>query len=241
MFTFFLQPQIDTLQQQVVGYELLLRKFEAGSWHFPLISPEEWDDSLPQELVDEVLRIANQLQEAHLSINFSRKQLLYFDSLPFLTYLMQHKPESVEITVELIEAENFLAEVEEATDDNDQEVVQKIIEQFKKIKALGIEISIDDVGTGMNSIEQVLQLIPYVDELKVPIQNYRENGMSYEQIVQEITCWQEISQKYQKRLILEGVENQKESERLSQSNMHIQQGFYFSEPFPIELLEKLND
>ena len=114
----------------------------------------------------------------------------------------------------------------------------EFINQITQLRSIGIEIFIDDFGTGQSSLEY-LKSIP-ADVLKIDrsfvinIENDTEDLNFLKTIVQMIKS-------RNKRIVVEGINSKKQAEMLSSLGCDSFQGFYFSKPLPASEFKKLLD
>ena len=123
----------------------------------------------------------------------------------------------------------------EVTESVVMEQVEKSIELFNQIKALGIKIALDDFGTGYSSLNY-LRSIPF-DLLKID-----------KSFVDEITTSKELSEIVDSIIamahalnivvVAEGVEDEMQLEVLRRKGCDYIQGYYYSKPLNEEKLEE---
>ena len=123
----------------------------------------------------------------------------------------------------------------EVTESVVMEQVEKSIELFNQIKALGIKIALDDFGTGYSSLNY-LRSIPF-DILKID-----------KSFVDEITTSKELSEIVDSIIamahalnivvVAEGVEDEMQLEVLRRKGCDYIQGYYYSKPLNEEKLEE---
>lgn len=113
---------------------------------------------------------------------------------------------------------------------------KEFINQITQLRSIGIEIFIDDFGTGQSSLEY-LKSIP-ADILKIDrsfivnIENDPEDLNFLKTIVQMIKS-------RNKKIVVEGINSKKQAEMLSAMGCDRFQGFYFSKPVPANEFKKL--
>lgn len=113
---------------------------------------------------------------------------------------------------------------------------KEFINQITQLRSIGIEIFIDDFGTGQSSLEY-LKSIP-ADILKIDrsfivnIENDPEDLNFLKTIVQMIKS-------RNKKIVVEGINSKKQAEMLSSMGCDRFQGFYFSKPVPANEFKKL--
>ncbi len=113
---------------------------------------------------------------------------------------------------------------------------KEFINQITQLRSIGIEIFIDDFGTGQSSLEY-LKSIP-ADILKIDrsfivnIENDPEDLNFLKTIVQMIKS-------RNKKIVVEGISSKKQAEILSSMGCDRFQGFYYSKPLPANEFKKL--
>lgn len=222
----YYQPIIDLYNSQVVGYEALSRFLLKG-------------ESLPPS---KVFRMAEEIGVlGELDMICRERSVLIFpkglNSLLFLNvspsylaseYFGKNK------TLELVESvglrpESVVLELSEVERVKDVELLKRAIGHYK---SLGFLVGIDDIGTGYNSLQLLLELDGHLDFVKFP----RElvNGVSRSKIkYQLLKVLTEVSLQMGIRPIYEGVEQEEDVKTLYyELKAHLFQGFYFAKPMP---------
>jgi polar amino acid transport system substrate-binding protein len=229
------QPRIDTNTNKIVGAEALLR------WNHP-----EWGTILPNEfiplaeeggLINEIgdwviWKVCEQIHEWQsrnievptISVNISAKRFLkkgLFETLLRAVSNYHICPSLLE--VEITELSLLLLE-------------DLVLEQWKKIQALGIRIALDDFGTGYSSINS-LRRFP-IDTLKIDrsfIQHLEQNGN--DRII--IKALIEMAHAMGTSVVAEGVETKSQLRFLQKCQCDEIQGFLFSKALPSKEIERL--
>jgi len=125
--------------------------------------------------------------------------------------------------------------VELTEDDGPQKyAVQDLIPQLKKFINQGMELSLDDVGTGDNYFTDIQDLLPLASEVKFALQNFNQD-FSDPKIQQQVHFWRAITAEYGLRLVLEGIENHEDSVLSKKLGIRLKQGYYFSKPRLLKL------
>ena len=106
---------------------------------------------------------------------------------------------------------------------------QKVLGSMAAMKALGLQISIDDFGIGYSSLSY-LKKLP-VDKLKID-QSFIRNIASDPDNAAVVRAVISIGRSMQLRVIAEGVENVSQLAWLKAEGCEEAQGFYFSRPLP---------
>ncbi|WP_377295902.1 EAL domain-containing protein [Rhizobium sp. SGZ-381] len=222
-FATFYQPQFCARTYQLVGGEALVR------WRHPdrgLLTPDVFLkiaedlnvaatlDQLVLETVlrDQMLWAAAGIDVPRVSVNVSAKRL-HDRTLADTLNTLSISPGK--IAFELVES-IFLDESDDVVTDN-----------LNRIKALGIDIEVDDFGTGHTSIVSLLKLKPKrlkIDrQLVMPIlSSQQERGL-----VRSII---EIARSLGIETVAEGVETIEHAALLKELGCDLLQGFAFSQP-----------
>lgn len=225
-FKLVYQQQIALKDRSVYGVEALLR------WHDPeqgLIYPETFlsiaDDSNQLEQLEAwVLHTAfTQAKTWHdagiafgrMAVNLSPRSL----QRGYAFKLIKAALESTGCPASLLEAEiseNFLLENEKTG-----------VAQLQCIRDLGVELSLDDFGTGFSSLRYI-QRMP-IDKLKIDKSFVRdiERKKSDLEIVSATIA---MAHKLDLRVIAEGVETQAQLEQVEREGCDVAQGYLFSKP-----------
>jgi diguanylate cyclase (GGDEF)-like protein len=229
-FMAYYQPQFDARTFEVVGVEALVR------WNHPtegVRTPGQFlkvaEDlnavgALDQMILEQTLADLDRwhdmgLRLSKVSVNVSSKRLNdreLIDSLRRLSF----RPGT--LSFELVESIFF--------DETDQ-VVSTNIEQ---IRALGIDIEIDDFGTGHASIVSLLKLSP--SRLKIDRQFVTHVMESPEQ-ARLVASIIEIGKSLGIGVVAEGVENIDQATLLRELGCDVLQGYAFAKPMTGQELE----
>ena len=103
------------------------------------------------------------------------------------------------------------------------------VEAFKRISDLGFLIAIDDVGQGINSIGNMLQVQDYIYRIKFSILHFK-NKVSEANLKQIIVLLGDICHDLGKEFVVEGIEEKGMAEWLEEHCSSLQQGYLYSKP-----------
>lgn len=233
---FFLayQAQFDSLTNQVIGTEVLLR------WNHPQKGVMLPMDFIPQaeasgliiEIGEWVLKTACKQCRAwqdmgfnltRIAVNISSQQLRQSSFVENINRILK----SSNLNPEFLEVE-----VTENVIHSSPEVVQVI----KKIRELGIKVALDDFGTGNSSLGYLRKST--VDRLKIDksfigkINDNRNDNV----IIRSIIA---MARSLGLEVIAEGVETKKQLDFLLKEECKDIQGFYFGKPISASSFAKL--
>lgn len=234
-FVPFFQPKVNIYTNQIEGAEALARWItETGvilppSEFIPLSENTGLIKEIDFMIFEKTLQfIRNTLDRGikcyPISINFSRMHLISQD---FVHHLLS-KINEFKIPVELIEIEL----TETVIFDNYQ-----IIEDFiKHLHSHGLQISMDDFGSGYSSLNMLKDV--NIDAIKFDRGFLQDTNKSERQkiILSSITS---MAHKLNIKVIVEGVETQENVELMKEYGCTIAQGYYYSKPMPIEVFTKM--
>lgn len=227
------QPQVDMITNEAVGAEALLRwKTEDGNFIPPdqFIPIAEYS-GLIVDIGEWVLRSAcHELVQLHaqgysnfkMAINVSQAQFshpLFLQSLERALYDTNAPASFVEL------------EITESMAMTDPEL---LIKTLHHIKQLGVQISIDDFGTGFSSLSHLQKL--NVDKLKIDRAFVNEIGENADEgsIAKMIV---QLSQSLNIKVIAEGVETEHQAKTLLSFGCRLAQGYFYAKPLTKEDLK----
>ncbi|WP_167568861.1 EAL domain-containing protein [Brevibacillus migulae] len=234
-FVLHYQPQVDTKTGSIIGMEALIR------WEHPelgLLTPKAFI-----QLAEETGMILDinkwALREACRQCSVWRKSfhpaLRIAVNLATRNFQQNDFEKQVEEILQETElpAEALVLEIKESTAMVDAKLV---MQKLKTLKRLGVQISIDDFGTGFSSLS-LLRKYP-IDLLKIDASFVRELTVSpdSEAIVQAIIS---LANSLKREVMAEGVETSKQLELLEELGCSQAQGYLFSHPLPGEAAEQL--
>lgn len=227
-FILHYQPQVDIRNNEIIGLEALIR------WSHPtqgLISPFQFipiaeETGMIGTIGEWVMETAcNKIKELHekgfnkikIGVNISAYQFQQENFVEMVRNILTKtglSPKYLDLEItENIPMENEI----------------NVITKLKKLKRLGVQVSMDDFGTEYSSLSY-LRRLP-IDTLKIPrefiieIKPYDDKKNIIEAIIA-------IAQKLELSIIAEGVENEIQLEFLRNKNCNLIQGYFFSKPLP---------
>ena len=229
-FQLHFQPKFDVRSNRIVGYEILLRNKEQNPYYPALkmdniIHNKEEHKQFLVWFQEELVQLLKSFPAIQFSINFAPKQLFYPETHIFFANMQSYaKQLIIEITED---APLFAASIEPV---DSLTFDKKLHSIFASIKAKGYCIALDDVGSGMNSLDEVLKYVPYLDQIKFSIVKCAKKDLNEETLHLFLNAWQQFSEDYHLVFIVEGIEDQVTSDELKEQGILIQQGYYFGKP-----------
>jgi len=235
-FQLYYQPILALDNNQIIGFEALIRWQNKGKWVSPgrfIPVAEETKFIIP--LDHWVLRQACfQMQEWHSQ--GSHFQHLVMSVNVSVVDLMQ--PNFLEM-IDQVLAETGLPPQQlklEITETAVMENAEKVSSILQSIKEREIRLCLDDFGTGYSSLGY-LREFPF-DVLKIDrsfISNLTENSKHFN-LVRSITL---LAHDLDMEIIVEGIETAEQLEIIKQFQCQNAQGYYFARPLPPSEIESL--
>ncbi|NOZ89966.1 MAG: EAL domain-containing protein [Epsilonproteobacteria bacterium] len=221
----YFQPIVNNKTKKIDKYESLVRLVDAND---NILSPALFLDSAKKgkyysQITSIVLRNSFQAlydTQMTISINLSALDIEQPKTREeFFELLKQHKSQAHRIIVELTEDENI----------KNINTIKKFI---NKIRKFGVEIAIDDFGSGLSNFSRVLQYQPnYIKIDGSLIKNINKDKLA-KNMVETIV---NFAQKANIKTVAEFVENKEIFEILCDLGVDYSQGYYFGKA---ELLKK---
>ncbi|MBM7694617.1 diguanylate cyclase (GGDEF)-like protein/PAS domain S-box-containing protein [Peribacillus deserti] len=223
----YYQPQINLATGQIESLEALLR------WHNPtlgFVAPAEFiplaEDTaliipIGEWVFEEVFRQMEQwdqkgFQKIKVAVNLSPKQFL--------------QPQLAEKIYSVIEKYNICpSRVEIEITEGAMQNTAESLAIVKKLKDIGLSISVDDFGTGYSSLSYLKQFP--LDTLKID-QSFVREILSDKKDAAITTTIIHLAQSLGLEVIAEGVEIEEQAGFLKEANCQKVQGFLYSKPLP---------
>ena len=220
------QPKINAKTKQIVGFEALARM---NSKKLGLVSPVEFIDIAEKKQL--ILPLGTMILEKacifirklvnlgyadiRIAVNVSGIQLLMDDFVDTVLDIIERTG---------IETKNLELEITESIMLENYSVINDVLQ---KLRDMGIEVSMDDFGTGFSSLASMGEF--NIDIVKIDRHFIMKiiKGTEKNLITNDIIS---MVHKLGLRVIAEGVESAIQREYLLRNGCEIMQGFYFSKP-----------
>ncbi|AWI04845.1 EAL domain-containing protein [Clostridium drakei] len=229
-FNLYLQPQIIFVENKfkIIGAEALIRwktidgKIFTPDKFIPVSETNRMIIPIGNWILEEIFRIDKILKNnglnIKLSINISSKQFENGNLVSKIKKLFkENNSKNINLIIEI--TESFLLQDTESA-------IQSLLE----IKKLGIEISIDDFGTGFSSLSYLSRLP--VDYLKID-KSFIDDILStnHKNLTSNIIS---MAKTLNLKTVAEGVETKDQINKLLEEGCDELQGYYFSKPLIID-------
>lgn len=229
----YYQPQIDLNGYTFNSFEALLR------WESPslgLVAPNDFiplaeDTGLIISIGNWVIETACEQisvwkalynKDVRIAVNISPKQF----QQPNFVEVIRNSIQKFEIQPSLLEIE-----ITEGLMENIKEAVPIL----RKLKEIGVIISVDDFGTGYSSLSYIKQFP--IDVLKID-QSFVKDVLTNAKDAAITTTIIHLGQNLGMEVIAEGVENKEQEDFLKKANCQKAQGYYYSRPLTCEDAEQ---
>ncbi len=235
-FIFYAQPQCNMLTGRIIGLESLVR------WQHPqkgIISPGEFIPLLEQngfityldvyvwELVCRQLNtwIKAGRRPIPISVNMSRMDIYAIDVVEKFKQLVSR----YEIDPKYLEIE-----ITESAYAEDYDLIRKVVEDLRRA---GFPVFMDDFGSGYSSLNMLKDVNVDVIKIDTKFLDMNENSKGRGMGILETIV--RMARVMQLKVIAEGVEEKEQVDFLINIGCIYGQGFYYHEPLPVDVLEKL--
>jgi diguanylate cyclase (GGDEF)-like protein len=233
----FYQPLISLKTGEIVGFEALLRWQHSKRGFVPPIKfiPIAEDSGLIIPITEWILKdTAKQLAEWQ-KISPAYKKLIVSVNISGKHLAVEGLVEQVSKTLELSKIRPSTLKLE-ITESTAMENAERSAQILNRLKELGVQLSIDDFGTGFSSLSQ-LHRLPF-DTLKIDrsfVNAVGENGEDSE-ILQTIIS---LAKNLKMKVIAEGIETENQLSLLRNMGCDYAQGYLLAKPMPSAEMEKL--
>lgn len=229
----FYQPIMDNLSRRIVGIEALARLSAADGRILPpaeflpqLTTQDLW--ALTQQLLTQALGDLKALEQIHaplwLSFNLD-PQNMSDTSIDWLRDTLAHTTFPAErITVEILESSNFAEQ-------------QAALSHLAELKALGVILALDDVGSAYSSLLRLRDLP--VDKIKLD-QSFVRGLADNPEDIQFVKAMMDLATGLELDLVVEGVETDDILDAMTVLGVQTLQGYGIARPLPMpELIDFL--
>ena len=228
--TAYFQPTVRAIDGTLTGFEALAR------WQHPdfgFVPPEEFvriaeGQGLIAELTDLIFRITIQTAKnwpdhIRFSVNVTPPQInsRLIDLVRELTREYDFDPKQLEI---------------EVTEDALIQDFEKTSNMFSRLRMLGIQIAMDDFGTGYTSIANLRRL--NFDRIKID-KILTTDLPGHRRTVGIVKAMLVLARELEIAVTAEGIETEAQLEFLRQYDFVTVQGYLFSRPLPASALDEL--
>lgn len=228
-FQVYLQPKINTSEEELGGAEALVRwihpteGFIPPNRFIPIFEKNGFILKLDDYMLEEIAKLQSEwLAQGRklvpISVNVSRAHFTREDLAEHICAIVDkyNVPHNV-IELELTESAFF----------DDKKV---LLDTVQKLRSSGFHVSMDDFGAGYSSLNSLKEL--QIDVLKIDADFFRgadveERGLL---IVSEVI---DLAKKLNMKIVAEGIESKEQVEFLTTQECDLIQGYYYAKPMPV--------
>ncbi|THE12886.1 EAL domain-containing protein [Enterococcus hirae] len=220
---FFEQGIHHAKTREIIFFELLLRKeedeniFPKDSYLF-MLSHQEEHKRYVKWLQKTLIQILETNPDKRFSFNLDPQELEYEETFVLLEELRKYKKRLI---IEITEKPPMKRNYPYFSSVN--------VEAFKKIVRLGYQIALDDIGQGINSLDNVLELKNYFHIFKFSALSFQKR-VSEEILQKIIIIYADVARQLDKTFVVEGIENQKFAKWVETNISCYHQGYLYSTP-----------
>ncbi len=218
----YLQPIYDIKSEKVIKYEALMRiqkqdgTIAAPEYFLDIAKHTPFYKELTLAMLEHVIVFAQKHPEFEFSINLSSLDIENEELMEALIDKLLRAGVEKRITLEMLESEEF-------------KDFEYLFEFVKKVRSLGIKISIDDFGSGYSNISSTIKLS--IDYLKIDGSLIRHILVDkrYEKVIKSIV---NFAEEMGATTIAEYVESEAIAKKLKELGIDMLQGYHIGKPSP---------
>jgi EAL domain-containing protein (putative c-di-GMP-specific phosphodiesterase class I)/GGDEF domain-containing protein len=228
LFKAFYQPIINSLNDRVEWYELLLRIcndkgcYESPIQYLPIADSTGIGNIITDFIVEEAFNIST-LKNTNISVNISFNDMLRKDLIDIILEKCSGHKGDGKIIFEILERDE-LSEIEGCR------------YFINTVREAGCMIAIDDFGSGYSNFSNLLT---------IPVDFVKIDGSLIRKILDDVNArnmvWSivQFCKKSGKKVVAEFVENQAIAFELKKLNIDFLQGYHFGKPQEISYYERV--
>jgi len=116
---------------------------------------------------------------------------------------------------------------------------KNMLQMFKRLRALGVRLSIDDMGMGYSSLTYISDFGASVVKIDISLIDQVDTNVQQQEIVRSVV---ELARQINLTVIVEGVETAEQAKTLTALGCRYFQGYFFSKPLePKDFLSYVKD
>lgn len=217
-FTFELEPIVNIQKMKISDFELLLRSRKTNSFPSKIFSSISANENNNQQFLQWIINNLILQFQANpskiIAINLDPLQLTYQSTLACLKNLLPYKKQLI---IELTEQFLPLGQLDRLT------------KALKYLRFLDFKISLDDLGSGENTLQFLLNNSVYFKRIKISLLKFKTlDTLSLDAL---LTFWSIFAHKRQLELVVEGIDSNKKSHHVADKHIYLQQGFQWKKKF----------
>ncbi len=231
-FTLVYQPKVRISDHDMVGVEALLRWNDSAYSNIPIAYVIKLAEDA--EFISQITRWV--IEHAILQLKIWKDEGLYTKIAINLSSRDLKDTSILEYTKDCLERYDIAPgllefELTERTIIDDEVRIFSILNEIKKA---GIKVSLDDYGTGHNSLKYLSKLLFHFEYIKIDKQ-FIDEIESYKILLEAVV---NAAHGFDTEVIAEGVETKDQLDIIKAIGCDVVQGYYFSKPLPPKKLKE---
>ncbi|MDU7068916.1 MAG: EAL domain-containing protein [Clostridium perfringens] len=225
------QPKVDLNTLEIVGLEALIRFKDKET--LKILSTDKVINSIEsvEEMIDlskyvfsnvisDMKKLEKLNYETNISINLSSKEICNINLFNWLIELSEQNNKYVNM-IEI-----------EITEKHEVKNIKLMRERIFLLRDVGFKISLDDLGVGFNQIDMIQKY--EIDLIKVDKSMVRD----FKNRNKDLKYISYVSKKRNIKLLIEGIECNRDLRRFLNLGFEFGQGYYFYEPMELSKMLK---
>jgi len=219
LFTPFYQAIVDNKTEKTVKYETLIRIQKNGQTFYPnefldISKKYKYYYNITKAVIQKSFELFEDREES-FSINLSSMDISNETVLNYLFETIEANPQTASrLIVELVESEHI-------------DFTEKLLSFRRRLKSYGVELAIDDFGSGYSNMINILQLQPEYIKIDGSLVQELQNNPAYYSFVETIVSF---AHKNNIKTIAEYVSSKEIFEVVQKLGIDFSQGYYFAKP-----------
>ena len=218
-FTYHFQPIVNSIDGEIYSYEALMR---SGTEHkIPPLQIIKWSETMGRLNDIERATFINVLNIVGDSVGLFSGKKVFINSIPGCT-LSSEDNEMVEAMLRQY-SDITVVELTEQAELNDEELTGL----KERYRGLGIDIAVDDYGTGYSNVGNLLRYMPGIVKIDRSLLSEIQSSSQKQHFVREIV---DFCHANNIKALAEGVETAQELETVIRLGADLIQGYYVARP-----------
>lgn len=218
------QPIVNLSTLEVIGYEALSRGPAGSEYESPAML-----FSLAREtgLLFELDRLCRK-KALENAANIPKDKVVFVNTLPNTIHDPEFRGQYLKKFLQKLDLNprNIVFEVTEASAIENYSLFREAVEHYTK---LGINIAIDDTGTGYSTLESIIEICPQYLKFDMSLVRDIDKSMLKRELIKALIS---VSRNINATVVAEGIETQPEYTVLRDLGVETGQGFLFARPGP---------
>ncbi len=219
--TYYFQPIVRATDGEIYSYEALMRS--ASEWKIPPLSIIRHADGLGRLVDIEKYTFLNVLHAMEDKMDILKNRKVFINSIPGVRLMGDDEKTVFDLLHR--HSDQVVVEMTEQAELSD-ETLQRVKSRLEEI---GVDIAIDDYGTGYSNVSNLLRYMPYCVKIDRSLLSEIQNSSQKQHFVRNVI---EFCHENQILALAEGVETREELQAVIRLGADLIQGYYVARPAP---------